>query len=64
MDIGEDCDILISNDKNYNVDKAVSRLNLIKVLISNENDSRYDICLDKCENYSDKLMGIIKENYL
>ena len=64
LDIGEDCDILISNDKSYNVDKAVSRLNLIKVLISNENDSRYDICLDKCENYSDKLMDIIKEKYL
>ena len=64
FDIGEDCDILISNDKNYDVDKIVSRLNLIKVLISSENDSRYDICLDKCENYSDKLMDIIKEEYL
>ena len=64
LDIGEDCDILISNDKNYDVKKIVSRLNIIKVLISNDNDSRYDICLDKSEDYADNLMNIIKERYL
>lgn len=64
FDIGEDCDILISNDINYDVDKIISRLNIIKVLISNNNDSRYDICLDKCLNYADELMDIIEEKYL
>ena len=39
FDIGESCDILISNDKNYDVDKTISRLNLIKVLISDDDDS-------------------------
>ena len=64
LDIGENCDILISNDKNYEVDKLISRLNIIKVLISNDNDSRYDICLDESENYADKLMAAIKDRYL
>ena len=64
LDIGQNCDILISNDKNYDVDKLISRLNTIKVLISNDNDSRYDICLDKCENFDNKLMDVIKERYL
>ena len=62
--IGEDCDILISNNINYDVDKIISRLNIIKVLISNNNDSRYDICLDKSVNYADELMNIIEEKYL
>lgn len=62
--IGEDCDILISNEKTYDVEKIISRLNIIKVLISNDNDSRYDICLDKCDNYADMLMDIINERYL
>ena len=64
LDIGQNCDILISNDKNYDVDNLISRLNTIKVLISDDNDSRYDICLDKCENYADELMNVIKERYL
>lgn len=64
FDIGKDCDILISNDKNYDVDKIVSRLNIIKVLISDDNDSRYDICLGKSSNYADNLMNIINKEYL
>ena len=64
FDIGEDCDILISNDKNYDIDKIISRLNIIKVLISDNNDSRYDICLNKSVNYADELMDIIEEKYL
>ena len=62
--IGEDCDILISNDKDYDVEKIISRLNIIKVLISNDNDSRYDICFDKSDDYAEKLMDIINERYL
>ena len=46
------------------MDKIISRLNIIKVLISNNNDSRYDICLDKSVNYADELMNIIEEKYL
>lgn len=64
FDIGKDCDILISNDKDYDVDKIVSRLNIIKVLISAEDDSRYDICLNKSDNYADNLMDIINKKYL
>lgn len=63
FDIGEDCDILISNDVNYDVGNVISRLNIIKVLISSDNDSRYDICLDKTLNACE-LMDIIKEKYL
>ena len=62
--IGEDCDIIISNDKDYDVEKIISRLNIIKVLISNDNDSRYDICLDKSDDYARKLMDTINERYL
>ena len=62
--IGEDCDILISNNKEYDVDKIISRLNIIKVLISNEDDSRYDICLEKSNDYANELMNIIEEKYL
>ena len=46
------------------MDKIISRLNIIKVLISDDNDSRYDLCLDKRVNYADDLMDIIKEKYL
>ena len=63
FDIGENCDILISNDVNYDVGNVISRLNIIKVLISSDNDSRYDICLDKTLNACE-LMDIIKEKYL
>ena len=62
--IGDDCDILISNNKEYDVDKIISRLNIIKVLISNEDDSRYDICLEKSNDYANELMNIIEEKYL
>ena len=62
--IGEDCDIIISNDKDYDVEKIISRLNIIKVLISNDKDSRYDICLDKSDDYAKKLMDTINERYL
>ena len=62
--IGEDCDILISNNRDYDIESIVSRLNLIKVLISNNEDSRYDICLEKQEDYADKLLSIIEEKYL
>ena len=55
--------ILISNDVNYDVSNVISRLNIIKVLISSDNDSRYDICLDKTLNACE-LMDIIKEKYL
>ena len=63
FDIGENYDILISNDVNYDVGNVISRLNIIKVLISSDNDSRYDICLDKTLNACE-LMDIIKEKYL
>lgn len=62
--IGEDCDILISNNKEYNIDKVISRLNLIKVLISDNDDKRYDICLDMGDNYADKLLNLINHKYL
>ncbi|WP_407378850.1 glycosyltransferase family 2 protein [Methanobrevibacter sp.] len=64
LEIGEDCDILISNDKDYNIDKAISRLNLIKVLICENDDERYDICLDVKENYADELLNLINRKYL
>lgn len=63
-DIGDHCDILISNDKDYDVEKLICRLNLIKVLISSDEDSRYDICLEKSDNYADDLLKAIKEKYL
>ena len=62
--IGEDCDILISNNENYDIENVVSRLNLIKVLISSNEDSRYDICLEKQDNYADKLFNVIEDRYL
>lgn len=62
--VGEDCDILISNSADYDIDNVISRLNLIKVLISPDDDLRYDICLDKTGNYADELLNIIKEKYL
>ena len=64
LDIGEDCDILISNSIDYPVEKVISRLNLIKVLISDKNDSRYDICLDKNDDYADSLLNLIEDKYL
>ena len=64
LDIGEDCDILISNDENYDINNIISRLNLIKVLVSNNENSNYDICLDRCENYADELFNIIEDRYL
>ena len=56
--------LLISNDKDYNIDKAISRLNLIKVLICENDDERYDICLDVKENYADELLNLINRKYL
>jgi len=64
LEIGEDCDILISNNKDYNIDKIISRLNLIKVLISDNDDERYDICLDMKDNYADELFNLIDLKYL
>ncbi len=64
LDIGEDCDILLSADENYDVNKIISRLNIIKVLISPNADERYDICLEKQDNYADKLLDSIKDKYL
>ena len=64
LEIGEDCDILISNNKEYNIDKVVSRLNLIKILISSDDDERYDICLDARKNYADELLKVISHKYL
>ena len=64
LGIGDNCDILISADENYDVDRIVSRLNIIKVLVSDNIDERYDICLAKQDNYADKLLDSIKEKYL
>jgi len=63
FDIGEDCDILISASREYDVDKIISRLNIIKVLISKDYDERYDICLDIRKNYADSLLNIIRDKY-
>ena len=52
--------IPITDDKDYDVDKLISRLNTIKVFISNENDSRYDICLDKSENLIEQANALFK----
>ena len=62
LDIGEDCDILISTDKDYDIEKVISRLNLIKVLISKDSDERYDFNLDDID--AEKLLNQIKDKYL
>ena len=62
LDIGEDCDILISTDKDYNIEKVISRLNLIKVLISQDSDERHDFNLEDID--AEKLLNQIEDKYL
>ena len=64
LDIGKNCDILISLDANYEIKKVNARFNLIKILISNKDDDEYDIILDKKDFTANNLLNIIKKTYL
>ena len=61
--IGKDCDILISTKKDYNIEKINSRLNLIKILIDDEDNEKYDMVLNK-KDFEFNLLDKIKEKYL
>ena len=63
LDIGENCDILVSTKKKYNIKKVSSRLNLIKVLVADEENKDYDIVLDR-EDFEFNLLDKIREKYL
>ena len=63
LDIGQDCDILISTEKEYDIKNVSSRLNLIKILISDENNNDYDMVLSE-NDFEFNLLDKIKEKYL
>ena len=63
LDIGEDCDILISTKSEYDIKNVSSRLNLIKILIANSQNSDYDMVLDE-NDFEFNLLDKIKEKYL
>ena len=59
LDLGEDCDIFISFNSDYNIKKVISRLNLIKILIldslNKENIDYYDIVIVKNKSLINKI---------
>ena len=61
--IWQDCDILISTDKEYDIKNVSSRLNLIKILISDEDNDGYDMVLSE-NDFEFNLLDKIKEKYL
>ena len=61
LDIGQDCDILISTEKEYDIKNVSSRLNLIK--ISDEDNDGYDMVLSE-NDFEFNLLDKIKEKYL
>ena len=63
LDIGQDCDILISTEKEYDIKNVSSRLNLIKILISDEDNDGYDMVLSE-NDFEFNLLDKIKEKYL
>ena len=63
LDIGQDCDILISTKKEYDIKNVSSRLNLIKILISDEDNDDYDMVLSE-NDFEFNLLDKIKEKYL
>ena len=64
INLGEDCDIVISFYKDFNFEDTHSRLNLIKVLISDEDDDSFDIAIPKSSDFTDKLMKNIEDLYV
>ena len=59
----QDCDILISTEKEYDIKNVSSRLNLIKILISDEDNDGYDMVLSE-NDFEFNLLDKIKEKYL
>ena len=54
---------IISTEKEYDIKNVSSRLNLIKILISDEDNDGYDMVLSE-NDFEFNLLDKIKEKYL
>lgn len=62
--IGEDCDILISTEKDYEIAKVSSRLNLIKILISDDSEDSQNYHFTLKSLTAKDLINLIEKEFI
>lgn len=64
LNLGDNCDILISFSNDYDVKNTISRPNLIKMFVSDSKNNEYDLQIDIEDVSADKIIKEIRKKYL